>query len=452
MAPSSPLVEQNPLPYHNPPVCCGRAAPAREWSSLLVSDLLAIFQRGHLIKTALHIIPLAACLLLPANASGQGTTYQTKYYVVHSDLAGPVVHEAALRMTLMVEEYKARTKGAAGKLTERLPFYLFHNPADYYRNGGMPGSVGVFTGDRLMAIAGEAVGDLTWHIVQHEGFHQFVRAVIRGQVPIWINEGLAEYFGEAIFTGDGYVTGLISRKRCARIKEMIRSDRFKTIAEMMMLTHSDWNMEMNFENYDMAWSMIHFLGHAQDGKYQSRFQKFLQSVSFGMAWEKAWIKNFGGDAGAFEEMWRKYWIELPEDPTPEVRARAITETLTGYLARAMSQRLRYDTADDFLAAAAKGRLAAHADDWLPSALLDHALAEGKQVGTWELRMPKTRTPKLVCTLTDGTEIVGTFRLKRDRVGAVSTSITGETEPTARRDSRRSPNRNRRARPTRRRRP
>ena len=66
---------------------------------------------------------------------------------------------------------------------------------------------------------------------------------------------------------DGYVTGLIPPERCARIKEMIRANRFKTIAQMMMLTHSDWNMEMNFENYDMAWSMIHFLGHAQGGEF-----------------------------------------------------------------------------------------------------------------------------------------------------------------------------------------
>jgi hypothetical protein len=395
------------------------------------------------MKTAI-CLSLTACSLIPPAASGQGNTYQTQYYVVHSDLAGPVVREAALRMTLMVDEYQARTKGAAGALTERLPFYLFNKPEDYYRNGGMPGSVGVFTGDRLMAIAGEAVGDLTWHIVQHEGFHQFVRAVIRGDVPIWINEGLAEYFGEAIFTGDGYVTGLIPPERCARIKEMIRDNRFKTIAEMMRLSHSDWNMEMNFENYDMAWSMIYFLGHSQDGKYQVRFRKFLQNVSFGTPWEKAWLKNFDGDAGAFEGMWRNYWTQLPDDPTPGVRARATTATLTSYLARAVSQRLRYDTADDFFEAAAQDRLAAHPDDWLPPALLDHALADAEQAGAWELRLPNTRTPKLVCTRSDGTEIIGAFTLKRDRVGTVTTIITGETHTP--------PQRERRARPTRRSRP
>ena len=35
------------------------------------------------------------------------------------------------------------------------------------------------------------VGSRTWHVVQHEGFHQFVFAVIRGEIPTWVNEGLA---------------------------------------------------------------------------------------------------------------------------------------------------------------------------------------------------------------------------------------------------------------------
>ena len=52
-----------------------------------------------------------------------------------------------------------------------------------------------------MAFAGEHITAYTWHTVQHEGFHQFAHAVIGGDIPTWLNEGLAEYFGEALFTG-----------------------------------------------------------------------------------------------------------------------------------------------------------------------------------------------------------------------------------------------------------
>jgi hypothetical protein len=54
----------------------------------------------------------------------------------------------------------------------------------------------MFAGDRLMAYVPAGASALGWHVVQHEGFHQFVAQVIRGDMPIWANEGLAEYFGE----------------------------------------------------------------------------------------------------------------------------------------------------------------------------------------------------------------------------------------------------------------
>ena len=86
----------------------------------------------------------------------------------------------------------------------------------------MPGSAGVYMRSdgepRLMGVAGELENAFTWHLIQHEGFHQFAAAVIGGDRPVWVNEGLAEYFGEAIFTGDGFIAGIIPQWRLKRIR------------------------------------------------------------------------------------------------------------------------------------------------------------------------------------------------------------------------------------------
>jgi hypothetical protein len=50
--------------------------------------------------------------------------------------------------------------------------------------------------------------------------------VIGGELPIWVNEGMAEYFGEGIFTGDGFITGVIPPKRLRMIKETSSSKKF----------------------------------------------------------------------------------------------------------------------------------------------------------------------------------------------------------------------------------
>ena len=49
----------------------------------------------------------------------------------------------------------------------------------YWNAGGPKGSAGIFSGGILMASAGDEVSAQTWSVVQHEGFHQFAKAVIR---------------------------------------------------------------------------------------------------------------------------------------------------------------------------------------------------------------------------------------------------------------------------------
>src|SRR5690242_10590675 len=82
-------------------------------------------------------------------------TYETRYYVIRTDLNEEQAKEAAVRMTRMAEEYVRRTQGFSGKITQRLPFYLFRHEEDYEAAGGPAGTAGVFTGEKLMAWAGD---------------------------------------------------------------------------------------------------------------------------------------------------------------------------------------------------------------------------------------------------------------------------------------------------------
>ena len=81
--------------------------------------------------------------------------YESKYYVIYTDLGEDGAKETSLRMTRMAEEYYNRTKEFSGRINKKFPFYLFKKPEDYYAAGGLPGSAGVFMGgaDKLMAIA-----------------------------------------------------------------------------------------------------------------------------------------------------------------------------------------------------------------------------------------------------------------------------------------------------------
>jgi hypothetical protein len=373
---------------------------------------------------------LLVILLMCAHALAQRkperpmATYQTQYYVIHTDLTGDRLKEAALRMTKMAEEYHNRTKGFAGQINQKLPFYLFNREADYLNAGGMAGSAGVFmvVGDESKLMADERAGLHTWNVVQHEGFHQFAHAVIGGELPIWVNEGMAEYFGEGLFTGDGFITGVIPPRRLDRVKQNLRDHKFRPIRDMMLLAHADWNEEMSLTNYDQAWSMVQFLAHAENGKYQGAFATFMCAVGSGQKWDQAWLNNFGSAEG-FEQRWQDYWLKLPTDVSLDLYAKAATSTLTSLLARATTQRQKFPTFDDFATAAKAKSTTINDTDWLPQDLIDSALADvtalrKRGVGFALNAAGGGKGPTIVCTLDGGKKLVGHFRLNGGKVAEV----------------------------------
>src|SRR3712207_464689 len=91
---------------------------------------------------------LIISLLLAATALGQIKKmlpkYEGRYYIIHTDLTDDDLKEAELRMSRMAEEYHERTKGFAGDIRSKLPFYLYRNEQDYYAAGGTRDSAGFF--------------------------------------------------------------------------------------------------------------------------------------------------------------------------------------------------------------------------------------------------------------------------------------------------------------------
>jgi len=352
-------------------------------------------------------------------------SYPSHYYVIHTDLPESQVQEAVWRLTRMFEAYRARTQAFTGKITTLFPFYLFGKAEDYYAAGGLPGSGGVYTGQALLAIAEKQCSAAPWSTLQHEGFHQFLDKAVGGDVPVWVNEGLAVYFEEAIFTGDGMVSGIVPQRRLERLRTLMRDDRVRPLAEMMLLERNVWNHALSADNYLQAWSMAHFLAHADDGKYRPAFDRFLHDMSLkGWTWEHAWTTHFGPDVAAFEAAWRKYWLAMADDPSRDLYDQAVVASLTSFLARADSQGQRFDNAEMFLLAARAGKLKSHVDDWLPPSRLEYALDRVERTGAWTLIAQGRQPPRLECRTPAGVTWVGSFTVTAGRASQVEVTRVG----------------------------
>ncbi len=386
-----------------------------------------------------------------APTPGKLKAYPSRYYVIHTDLGEDVVTEASARMTAMAEEYYTRTKGFGGVIRNRLPFYLYSRSEDYLAAGGLPGSAGQFrSGGQgvLMALAGSKPSLSLWHTVQHEGWHQFAHMVIGGQLPVWLDEGLAEYFGLGIWTGDGFVTGTIPQGRLVAIRGYIKQDRITPLADFLLMTGDDWRGAFSRKqaekdkskggpkgqdgksdgdrvriNYDQAWSMVHFMVHAENGKYRASFSGFIADISSGMDWKASFRTRFGGNVKAFEQKYRQWWLALPDNPTRDVYIKADAATLTSFLARAASQGQSFTDAKQFFQAAKAEQFKCNPAQKLPASLLDRALVSirGWDRG-WSIDNA-ARVPKLVLTWPDGTIFTGAFTIGGGKCANVKLTIT-----------------------------
>ncbi len=374
---------------------------------------------------------------LPPLPEGMKRIESRSYLIIH-DLTDAEAAEAAMRMDAMADEYARRTRDFAGRVQGRLPFILFRHENDYHTAGGMEGSGGVFDPNRrvLMAIAGKKLNNRTWSTIQHEGFHQYAFQTMSQDLPAWLNEGLAEYFGEGVFCGDAFVTGGIPTFRVKRLREGFEAKSFMPIDDMLALPYAEWNGNLKVQNYDQAWSMVQFLAHADNGRYQPVFNDYIRKLSQRRPPKMAWDETFGSTDG-FERQWQTWWQTLGDSPTPAVYAEAAVRLLGGFAARATSQKQAFATTDDLLAAIKKREIKTFPADAWPTSLNDDCvgLVTGLTKGgvTFALEFAKKGQPQwplaVTATLKDGRVIRATVQTRGPRAAPVT--VTTKLPPTTR---------------------
>lgn len=375
--------------------------------------------------------PAASAPASAPSAKRDFKEYPTTLWKLHTDLDEAMVMEAQVRLNALAEEFSARTRGFGGTgIRSRLGFWLYSRAEDYHAGGGPPGSAGLYKGDVLMAMASKDRGKGLWHTVQHEAFHQFAHKTISAKLPIWINEGMADYFGEGLWTGDRMVTGVIPPARLKRIRALIKEGTLLDFEKMTQMEHKEWNQDLQLRNYDQAWSMVHFLLHAYDGANAQKFGQYAMDVSRGQSPKSAFAKHLGRDMKGFQKLYTDWWTSLDDNPTAELYNQAAVETLTSFLARGKFMRLTFADWDGFKAAAAGGKLAVDIRRfpglYLPESLLEDALKACEKLVAQDAKFELGAVgagARVKLTTADGTLYVGSYELTPKDVKSVSVTVT-----------------------------
>lgn len=137
----------------------------------------------------------------------------------------------------------------------------------------------------------------------HEYVHQHLNESVPG-TPLWLNEGLAEFYGSLQFSGTDALLG-------APISHYIRLLREGGLIPLKTFFSISTNSPHYNEDdktgifYGQSWAMVHYLMLGENGR-QEQFKRFLQLISRGDDSEKAIQSAFGITAATLEEELRTY--------------------------------------------------------------------------------------------------------------------------------------------------
>jgi hypothetical protein len=345
---------------------------------------------------------------------------QSKYYRIHTDLDRDLADDLSRRMDAMYDEYQRRLSGFRNaRSASGMEVYLFQRRADYLRFTGerWRNSGGVYmSGRNLLAAFLEGQGrDALRRTLQHEAFHQFAQQSISPNMPVWLNEGMAQVFEEGIWTGEGFLIGQVPPRRLRQLQDDLDKKRLVPFEQMLSMTPDKWAVALSADDhaagatqYNQSWAMVHFLAQAKDSggkeKYRSRLIRMLELVHEGESGRNAFEKAFSGNIKGFQDRFTEYTKSL--QATPEAQMIERQEVLGDFLIELKSRGHAYSRMSEVREVALRSNFSLVYSDgrgmtWTthPDVSTYFADFEGRPLGPRDLYFqpsPRRPLPDVVC--------------------------------------------------------
>jgi len=319
-------------------------------------------------------VPSCLILLLflaPRAIAQDLRVFETQHYRIHTDLDDDLAADLGHRMDVMYEEYSRRMAGfQRPDETTPLEVYLVHSREKYLHLVGisLAGTAGAFNPHRkLLASFLDGQGrDSLRRTLQHEAFHQFAYEAIGPNLPIWLNEGLAQIFEEGIWINGSFQLGEVPPRRLRQLKHDIDSGSLFDFSDFLAMNPLQWAMnrrdpiEATVE-YNQAWAMTHFLIFATDEngqpRYRARLIQMLKLIHDGADGQSAFESAFSDDIPGFARRFDEFAADLR--PTPLATLIENQSVLGDFLIQLKQRGRTFESLSEFRNALVAGRWSMH---------------------------------------------------------------------------------------------
>ncbi len=284
------------------------------------------------------------------------------HYWIKTDVEPELANSLARHLNLMYEQYAQRLASLPSREPEKLNVMIFAEHLEYQfvlrTKFGVDG-----TGSGGMFFANPSGTALAFwienlprrrieHVLQHEGFHQFAFSRFGAELPPWANEGLAEFFGEAVLVNRKLVIGQTTPRVIKRIRDAIELNEHIPLRRMLTMDGQLWGAQVRRGDaalqYHQAWSMVQFLVYGDGGRYVQAFENYLKMINAGYTSEQSFIRAFGSpDIEAFEKQWKEFVLQM--QPSAFVTAMERMEFLAAGALHLREQKIVPETLEELKA-------------------------------------------------------------------------------------------------------
>ena len=152
----------------------------------------------------------------------------------------------------------------------------------------------------------------------HETWHQIFNRYVAVS-PLWLNEGLAEYYSHISQEDGFYRSGQLARRYIRLIKKNLVAGEYTPLEYLVQLDqysfHNDRFGPEEFSHYAQSWSLIYFFYHADNGAYRPILQKYIARLQRGAQPVLALLEVLAEhklSIDVVQKRWEAYFLLMPE--------------------------------------------------------------------------------------------------------------------------------------------